>query len=103
MIQKEIGRATSQRRKRPGASGADNAARSKNAATISVGARATKTSNTIRKMQKATTTAAKIFRRRYLSVSHNPFPWTFTSKYGMTISATTTKVGISTPATTGGK
>src|SRR5271167_3678092 len=72
-------------------------------ATATVGIRAAYTSKNTRNNEKAIVTTARIRRRRMRFRAQSPSASILILKYGMTINATMTSVGIRTPATTGGK
>src|ERR1700680_1440227 len=102
MIQNDKGRRESQRWKRP-ALFDSQAAKSIATPMSTVGASTAQTANTIKRTISASATTEKIWSRLRRSRDHRPSASMLTLKYGMTIRAMTTSVGINTPPTTGGK
>src|ERR1700674_2981136 len=103
MIQNDRGLEKSHQRKRLGASGVAPADHAISAAIGSVAASRAHTLSAARSAVRTAVTTANIRKRCGLFRTHSPSAWMLTLKYGITISAITTSVGISTPPTTGGK
>src|SRR6516162_2050688 len=102
MIQKESGLEASQRWNRPEAARLA-AAKNMKPAIRSVGISTAYTLNAIRKTANKPTVSARMRKRAERFRVHKPSASTLILKYGITIKAIKTSVGINTPATTGGK